>query len=141
MLSPVDFSLGALMTCSVRSSGRSASDKATQFSLDRCAERAGKSCTATVAAQADLWSNLLGNAIKFTDRGRVSLHIECLDTPGEHVTLLFSVQDTGVDTNPEQQVSLFQPFSQADPTITRRYGGTGLGLRSVASLHSSSAVS
>ena len=127
MLSPVDFSLGALMTSLGEIFWLSASDKGLQFSLT-AAPNVPEKLYGDGLRLKQILVNLLGNAIKFTDRGRVSLHIECLDTPGEHVMLLFSVQDTGIGLNPEQQASLFQPFSQADPTITRRYGGTGLGL-------------
>src|SRR5258706_1775207 len=72
--------------------------------------------------------NLLGNAIKFTDRGEVVLRIE-LDEPGEGATMLhFSVTDTGVGIPAAKIESIFEAFTQADNSTTRRYGGTGLGL-------------
>lgn len=67
--------------------------------------------------------NLLLNAVKFTDEGRVTLGIEP-STAG----LVFTVSDTGVGIDPEALPRLFEPFTQADPSITRRFGGTGLGL-------------
>jgi PAS domain S-box-containing protein len=67
--------------------------------------------------------NLLGNAIKFTERGQVSVHVERL---GQGVR--FSVRDSGIGISREQQATVFQAFSQADGSITRRFGGTGLGL-------------
>lgn len=83
-------------------------------------------------------NNLLGNAIKFTEQGRVSLSIETCslemssqvigETADNHINLRIMVQDTGIGIHPGQQARLFQPFQQADSSITRRYGGTGLGL-------------
>ncbi|XZE51349.1 PAS domain S-box protein [Planctomycetaceae bacterium SH139] len=72
--------------------------------------------------------NLLGNAIKFTDAGEVHLVISVDKHEGYDDQLLLRVIDTGIGMTPEQQTRLFQPFSQADSTVTRRYGGTGLGL-------------
>ncbi len=73
-------------------------------------------------------SNLIGNAIKFTEQGMVRLTIKCLSHKEQEAQLLFSIQDTGIGLTPEQQNRLFQAFSQADTSNTRRYGGTGLGL-------------
>jgi PAS domain S-box-containing protein len=73
-------------------------------------------------------TNLIGNAIKFTERGEVMVTAEWLETTGAQVKLKFSVRDTGIGLTPEQRQRLFQAFTQADGSITRRYGGTGLGL-------------
>jgi signal transduction histidine kinase/DNA-binding response OmpR family regulator len=73
--------------------------------------------------------NLGANAIKFTDHGEVVLAIERLESQGGGARLRYSVTDTGVGLNKEQRERLFHPFEQADPSTTRRYGGTGLGLR------------
>lgn len=70
-------------------------------------------------------TNLLSNAIKFTPHGEISLWVEAGPAAGE---LLFSVRDTGIGITSEQQAMLFKPFSQADPSTSRRFGGTGLGL-------------
>ncbi|GAB6047015.1 hypothetical protein JCM19379_08380 [Methyloparacoccus murrellii] len=72
--------------------------------------------------------NLLGNAIKFTGRGEVSLTVQRLSTDGAAIWLRFEVRDTGIGISREVMDRLFQPFSQGDPSITRRFGGTGLGL-------------
>ncbi len=72
--------------------------------------------------------NLLGNAVKFTDRGEVRLAIEGADLGGGRLEVRVAVSDTGIGIAPEQQRELFQPFRQADAGTTRRYGGTGLGL-------------
>ncbi len=72
--------------------------------------------------------NLLGNAIKFTERGAVALRVAVLTREPEHVRLRFEVEDTGVGIAPEAQALLFEAFTQADASHARRYGGTGLGL-------------
>ncbi|MDR6769489.1 ATP-binding protein [Azospirillum sp. BE72] len=73
--------------------------------------------------------NLAGNAIKFTDRGRVVLRVDAAgSTCQNQVRLHVAVEDTGIGIGPEGQARLFQPFSQADSSTTRRFGGTGLGL-------------
>lgn len=72
--------------------------------------------------------NYLGNAIKFTDHGRVVLRVLQEARQGDRVQLRFEVQDDGVGVTPRQLEALFQPFVQADASTTRRFGGTGLGL-------------
>jgi signal transduction histidine kinase len=72
--------------------------------------------------------NLLGNAIKFTDRGTISVAVAQRVLPDGHREVRYTVRDTGIGISPEQQAQLFRPFSQADPSMTRRFGGTGLGL-------------
>lgn len=73
-------------------------------------------------------NNLVGNAIKFTRRGGIVLSIEPIQVIPEMATLEFSVHDSGVGMNAEQVSRLFRPFTQADSSTSRRYGGTGLGL-------------
>jgi polar amino acid transport system substrate-binding protein len=68
------------------------------------------------------------NAVKFTERAKIWLKIELLESTGEKVQLKFSVRDTGMGMTPEQSAKLFQPFTQADMSTTRTHGGTGLGL-------------
>jgi signal transduction histidine kinase len=72
--------------------------------------------------------NLLGNACKFTDRGEVSLMIGTEPDDSGRDWLVARVSDTGIGLTPEQAGRLFQPFTQADASTTRKYGGTGLGL-------------
>jgi PAS domain S-box-containing protein len=73
-------------------------------------------------------NNLVGNAIKFTERGEIVLKIAAESRPQGRVALSVSVRDTGVGIDPEKQALVFESFSQADTSTTRRYGGTGLGL-------------
>ena len=72
--------------------------------------------------------NLLSNAIKFTSIGTVSINLEILPINQGYVDLRFSVTDSGIGISPVQQKTLFDAFKQADSSITRNYGGTGLGL-------------
>jgi two-component system sensor histidine kinase/response regulator len=95
-----------------------------------------------IAAQHDLPANLIGdplrlgqvlinlvnNAVKFTERGEIMVTVELAEKVSEQVKLKFSVRDTGIGMTPEQAARLFQAFSQADSSTTRKYGGTGLGL-------------
>ena len=73
-------------------------------------------------------TNFVNNAVKFTERGEIRLDIELLERTGEKVQLKFSVRDTGIGMTKEQAAKLFQPFTQADMSTTRKHGGTGLGL-------------
>jgi len=72
--------------------------------------------------------NLISNAIKFTESGAITVQVERLNLSADSVTLRFSVTDTGIGIDPAQQQYLFKPFTQADNSTTRQYGGTGLGL-------------
>jgi len=72
--------------------------------------------------------NLCGNALKFTESGEIVVKIQSIEAKEDTVTLEVMVRDTGIGMTPDQQSKLFQSFSQADSSTTRRFGGTGLGL-------------
>ena len=72
--------------------------------------------------------NLVGNAVKFTERGEVVLVVRCESCTARDVSLHFSVSDTGIGIPPDKQEVIFGLFEQADASTTRRFGGTGLGL-------------
>ncbi|HDS1674894.1 TPA: ATP-binding protein [Stenotrophomonas maltophilia] len=73
-------------------------------------------------------NNLVGNAVKFTDSGRILLRAELHHSAGQGTQLRVQVIDSGIGMSPEQTAQLFQPFQQADASVSRRYGGSGLGL-------------
>ncbi|WP_217533123.1 two-component sensor histidine kinase BarA [Vibrio cholerae] len=73
-------------------------------------------------------TNLVGNSIKFTERGNIDVSVEMRALRDDVIDLQFMVRDTGIGISERQQAQLFQAFSQADASISRRYGGTGLGL-------------
>ena len=72
--------------------------------------------------------NLVGNAVKFTDRGAITVEARVLRRASSHVVVRVSVTDTGIGIPPERQAGLFESFAQGDDSTTRVYGGTGLGL-------------
>ncbi len=73
-------------------------------------------------------TNFVNNAVKFTEQGEIRLEIEQVERTGEKVQLKCSVRDSGIGMTKEQAAKLFQPFTQADMSTTRKHGGTGLGL-------------
>ncbi|NOT27315.1 MAG: response regulator [Acidobacteria bacterium] len=78
--------------------------------------------------------NLVGNAVKFTERGSVTVEVRLLVQEGNRAELDFRVRDTGIGIPADKHKSIFNPFEQADGSTTRRYGGTGLGLAIASSL-------
>ncbi len=73
-------------------------------------------------------TNLVNNAVKFTEQGEVVIKISLLEQKNDQLTLQFSISDTGIGMTDEQLASMFKAFSQADSSTTRKFGGTGLGL-------------
>ena len=85
-------------------------------------------CVVTQLRLGQVLTNLVNNAVKFTEHGEIRLRIELVEQTGDKVKLKFAVRDTGIGMTPEQSAKLFQPFTQADMSTTRKHGGTGLGL-------------
>ena len=78
--------------------------------------------------------NLIGNAIKFTERGSITVIVQCVEKTREEASLLLAVRDTGIGIPADKLELIFEKFTQADGSMTRRYGGTGLGLTIVKQL-------
>jgi PAS domain S-box-containing protein len=91
-------------------------------------ERVPPAVVADSARLRQILTNLIGNAIKFTEAGGVGIRVELMEETADTAVLGFEVRDTGIGIAPEAVESLFSPFTQADASTTRRFGGTGLGL-------------
>ena len=104
-----------------------ARDKGLEFKLE-LADDLPAAVVADAARLRQTLGNLVGNAIKFTERGSIRLAVTCSRTSETQVELLFTVTDTGIGIDSASLERLFKPFSQADSTLGRRYGGAGLGL-------------
>jgi len=104
-----------------------ARDKGLEFKL-QLADDLPAAVVGDAARLRQTLGNLVGNAIKFTERGSIRLAVTCNRTSETQVELLFTVTDTGIGIDSASLERLFKPFSQADSTLGRRYGGAGLGL-------------
>ena len=123
VLEQVDFDLHEQLERSLDLQAAAARKKGLELLLDYAAE-APRHVRGDPVRLRQIALNLVGNAIKFTEKGGVVLRV--LAEPGDRFRI--EVQDTGIGIPPEQQAHLFQRFSQADSSTTRRFGGTGLGL-------------
>ena len=123
----LDFRLDALLAPLIERHGRAARRRglALNVVLDPDLPRAVRGDPRRLAQVLD---NLLDNAVKFTPSGAIRVQVDCLERLETTARLAFRVTDTGIGLSPEQMDSLFQPFSQTDGGLNRRFGGTGLGL-------------
>jgi PAS domain S-box-containing protein len=121
-----DFSLGDMVAAITAVVGDSAKAKGLNLHLDFAGVPALLHGDVTRLSQALI--NYIGNAVKFTEHGRITLSGRLLRETEDAYQLRFAVTDTGIGLSPEQCARLFQAFAQADNSITRKYGGTGLGL-------------
>jgi len=108
--------------------GHKATEKGLQLATDLPAELAHAPLKGDPLRLGQILFNLIGNAIKFTQQGAVTLRVCLVGETPEAVQVRFDVSDTGIGIEPEAQSRLFQSFEQADNSMTRKYGGTGLGL-------------
>ncbi len=123
----IDFSPRAVVFDTVRTMALSAQQKGLEVIVS-----IAPSVPARIWGDPTRWrqvlTNLLGNAIKFTAAGEVAVELDTLSGDASFVEISCRVRDTGIGIAPEQLATVFDAFSQADPSITRRFGGTGLGL-------------
>ena len=126
-LEAVDFSLRELLEDTLDLLAETATGKGIELAarVERTVPDAVRGDPARVR---QVLTNLVSNALKFTERGAVTVHARLVENPAGGELVRWEVADTGIGLTPEQQSRLFQPFSQADSSTTRRYGGTGLGL-------------
>ena len=122
-----DFQMDDVITSVVTLSGQKASEKGLELLVD-VPGTIPQHLVGDPLRLGQIITNLVSNAVKFTERGEIRVKAELLAQTAEKVELRFSVQDTGMGMTPEQAARLFQPFTQADMSTTRKHGGTGLGL-------------
>ncbi|MGE0875455.1 MAG: response regulator [Burkholderiales bacterium] len=123
----VDFSLDEVLANLNTVVGQKVADKGLEFLIDTPG-RLARNLIGDPLRLGQILVNLVNNAVKFTDAGEVIVKVEELERTGTKVKLKVGVRDTGIGMTPAQTARLFQAFSQADGSTTRKYGGTGLGL-------------
>lgn len=126
-LESVDFGLHEVMDRLNSAVGAQAREKHLDFSI-QVAPEIPDCLRADPLRLGQILMNLANNAIKFTEHGQVTVSVVLVEEDGDSIVLRFSVRDTGIGLTKEQQERLFQAFSQADASTTRKFGGTGLGL-------------
>jgi signal transduction histidine kinase/CheY-like chemotaxis protein/HPt (histidine-containing phosphotransfer) domain-containing protein len=123
----VEFKLDEVISSVTTLTAQKAHEKGLEF-LAHLAPDVPEQLTGDPLRLAQILTNFVNNAVKFTERGEIRLEIELQERTGEKVQLKCSVRDTGIGMTKEQAAKLFQPFTQADMSTTRKHGGTGLGL-------------
>ncbi|WP_316814752.1 response regulator [Pedobacter nyackensis] len=127
-LERISFDFVALVKNNCASLKLKAQEKMLDLNLHIDEELCGKHVCSDPTRLTQVLQNLINNAIKFTEKGSVSLHIEINNISEETMRLRFMVADTGIGIEKHRQKSVFEPFVQASASTSRRYGGTGLGL-------------
>jgi len=127
VLEKVDFDLHALVEEVTELFAASAHRKGLEM-VASISEQAPAALFGDSSRLRQVLSNLIGNAVKFTETGEIVVQVSCEPTDDDRVLLRLSVRDTGIGISTKEQPYLFLPFSQADESTTRKFGGTGLGL-------------
>jgi two-component system sensor histidine kinase/response regulator len=122
-----DFKLDEVITTVTTLTAQKAHEKGIEF-LAHVAPGTPENLLGDPLRLGQILTNFVNNAVKFTERGEIRIEVELLEHTGEKVQLKFAVRDTGIGMTREQSAKLFQPFTQADMSTTRKHGGTGLGL-------------
>src|SRR4051794_14447946 len=126
-LDPIEFLLRDSISDTLNPLALRASSKGLELAYD-IARDVPDALVADIYRLRQVIVNLVGNAIKFTEKGEVIVSVRTVEAQGEHRVLEFAVRDTGIGLTPAAAARLFKPFEQADAATTRKYGGTGLGL-------------
>jgi PAS domain S-box-containing protein len=126
-LEVVEFKLDALMRSLETQLGEAAAARGLHFEFDIAPELA-RPLRGDPLRLEQVLLNFVGNAVKFSERGSVKVRARALRSSGIDTLVRFEVEDHGIGIDPAEVAQLFTPFHQADPSTTRRYGGTGLGL-------------
>ena len=132
-LEPVYFSIRQLITDTLKTLGITAAEKGLALAFAVSPEVPDRLWGDPLRIR-QVIVNLVGNALKFTNRGDVVIRVSCEVMSADRVTIGFEVRDTGVGIDPSRRHLIFDPFAQADASHSRRYGGSGLGLAIVARL-------
>ena len=126
-LETTDFKLDEVISSVTTLTAQKAHEKGLEF-LAHVAPNIPEHLSGDPLRLGQVLTNFVNNSVKFTEKGEIRLDIELLERTGEKAQLKFSVRDTGIGMTKEQAAKLFQPFTQADMSTTRKHGGTGLGL-------------
>jgi CheY-like chemotaxis protein len=127
-LDAVDFVLGAILEKLQHQAGLSAKEKGLALRIDIAPDIARRRLYGDALRLGQIMFCLCGNAIKFTDQGSVTVSVTVTEETPTHLLLRFEAKDTGIGIAAADQHCVFTPFEQADSSLTRKYGGTGLGL-------------
>jgi two-component system sensor histidine kinase/response regulator len=122
-----DFRLDDIISSVTTVTGQKATDKSLEL-LAHIAPDIPQFLLGDPLRLGQILTNLVNNSVKFTESGEICVNVDMLQHTGEKCQLRFSVRDTGIGMTKEQAARLFQPFTQADMSTTRKHGGTGLGL-------------
>ena len=128
VLEEAPLQLGAIVENLTSVLGHKASEKRLWLETDLPADLARRTLLGDPLRLSQILINLVGNAIKFTTHGRVTVRVRSTGETAENLHVRFEVSDTGIGIDAEAQSRLFQSFEQADNSMTRKYGGSGLGL-------------
>ncbi|MDR1545708.1 MAG: response regulator [Deltaproteobacteria bacterium] len=123
----VEFQIDELLTETMELQSIRAAEKGLEFYLD-APETLPPAVIGDPTRLTQVLNNLISNAIKFTAEGEVGVKLEIFEEITQNITMRFTVKDSGIGLTQEQLNGLFKPFTQADTSTTRKYGGTGLGL-------------
>lgn len=127
-LERISFDFAALIKNNFSSLNLKAQEKMLDINLYIDEELDGKYINSDPTRLTQVLQNLMNNAIKFTEKGSVSLHIKINKISADMMNVRFVIADTGIGIESQRQKSIFEPFVQASASTSRRYGGTGLGL-------------